>query len=569
MLGLWTAIFVVSFRYKLKLTMNRILLLAIGLLAAPMVFGQSFMAPTTDDPIANRGALATIVANEAYQGFDEPQAYFGEGEFEIFLDFLDETLDRPIIILDGFDPGDQRDITGLYNSLEFDGQNMADLLRAEGYDIVILNQPVYTTEGYEIDGGADFIQRNGLVLAALIEFLNAEKVGDEELVVLGPSMGGLIGRYGLAWMEANSLDHETRLFISFDSPHKGANIPISIQYLINYLAEDSGDPDATAIVDQVLNSPAAKQMLLDHYSAHLLNGSTFEQDPNKLLPDGAENFRDEFQAELDALGFAQNVRNVAMINGAGDGTTSGTPGMEVVNTTLDLGPLITADVAIHFTPEASQTNNVAQFDTFVAGFPAGSFGADAQSTPESDGVDSAPGGTSNFSDALEGGAGNPVIEQFIEALNQDQFCFIPTLSALAIDEADWFAPVDIGGTHSTPFVNYYIPPTNEDHVDVTAESAAFAIEEILQGSLGQEDVLSQAFRLEQNPVSGLFNLRTEAWMHGRLLAFEWFASTGQLIGSSSLTATSVMQLTAPRASGVYLLRISTDVGATTLKVVVR
>jgi len=549
--------------------MKRIILLAIGLLTAPMVLAQTFMAPTTDNPIANRGAVATVVANEAYQGFGEAQAYFGEGEYEIFLDFVDETLDRPIIILDGFDPGDQRDITGLYNSLEFDGQNMADLLRAEGYDIVILNQPVYTTEGFEIDGGADFIQRNGLVLAALIEFLNAEKVGDEELVVLGPSMGGLIGRYGLAWMEANSLDHETRLYISFDAPHRGANIPISIQYLINYLAEDTGDPDALAIVDEVLNSSAAKQMLVDHYSAHLLNGSTFEQDPNKLLPAGAENFRDEFQAELDALGFAQNVRNVAMINGAGDGTTTGTPGMEVVNTTLELSALITADVEIHFTPEATQAINVVQFDTFFIGVPAGSFGADAESTPESDGVDSAPGGTSNFSDALEGGAGNPVIEQFIEALNQDQFCFIPTLSALAIDEADWFAPVDIGGTHSTPFVNYYIPPTNEDHVDVTAESAAFAIEEILQGSLGSQDVLTEAFTLVQNPVSGSFNLQTQAWLHGQELGLEWFATTGQRVGAVKQTATALMRVQAPRASGMYLLRISTDLGSTTIKVVVR
>lgn len=549
--------------------MKRILLPSLALLFSSISLAQSFLPESSQDPIPNRGAVATIVANESYQGFGEAQAYFGEGEYEIFLDLIDGVLDKPIIILDGFDPGDQRDITGLYNSLEFDGQNMADLLRAEGYDIVILNQPVYTTDGLQIDGGADFIQRNGLVLAAMIQFLNAEKVGDEELVVLGPSMGGLIGRYGLAWMEANDLDHETRLYLSFDSPHRGANIPISIQYLINYLAEDSGDPTATAIVDQVLNSVAAKQMLLDHYSAHLLNGSTFEQDPNKLLPAGAENFRDSFQAELDALGFAQNVRNVAMINGAGDGTTTGTPGMQVVSTTLDLAPLVTADVEIHFTPEASQTNNVVQFDTFVIGIPAGSFGADAQSTPESDGVDSAPGGTSSFSDALEGGAGNPLIAAFIEALNQDDFCFIPTLSALAIDEPDWFAPVDIGGTHSSPFVNYYIPPTNEDHVTVTAESAAFAIAEILQGSLGRADLLATAFELSQNPVSGSFGLLAQGWMHGKELQLKWFSTAGQLIRQEAITAQQLNVLDAPALSGVYLLQIVTELGSTSLKVVVR
>ena len=106
---------------------------------------------------------------------------------------------------------------------------MADILRLEGYDIVILNAPVYTTDGKLIDGGADYIQRNALVLVELINFLNAEKVGDEELVVLGPSMGGLIARYGLSYMEQNSIEHETRLYISFDSPHRGANIPCVAQ----------------------------------------------------------------------------------------------------------------------------------------------------------------------------------------------------------------------------------------------------------------------------------------------------------------------------------------------------
>ena len=47
-------------------------------------------------------------------------------------------------------------------------------------------------------------------------------------------MGGLIARYGLSFMEQNSMNHETRLYISFDSPHLGANIPVSFQYLINY-----------------------------------------------------------------------------------------------------------------------------------------------------------------------------------------------------------------------------------------------------------------------------------------------------------------------------------------------
>ncbi|RLD24825.1 MAG: hypothetical protein DRI70_07875, partial [Bacteroidetes bacterium] len=245
---------------------------------------SSFMNDVTQRPIANRSVATQIVAKIDYQGYEETQAYFGEGEYEIFLDNVDGVLDNPIIVLDGFDPGDNRDISGLYNSLTFDGDNLADILRDEGFDIVILNAPQYTTNGKDIDGGSDYIQRNAMVLIEMIDFLNTQKVGDEELVVLGPSMGGLIARYALSFMEQNGLEHQTRLYISFDSPHRGANIPVSLQYLINYLAESLGDPDAQAIVDFVLNSPAAKEMLIDHLTAHLLPGSTYEQDPTKLLP---------------------------------------------------------------------------------------------------------------------------------------------------------------------------------------------------------------------------------------------------------------------------------------------
>ena len=31
-------------------------------------------------------------------------------------------------------------------------------------------------------------------------------------------MGGIIGRYALAWMEQNSMEHDTRLLLTFDTP---------------------------------------------------------------------------------------------------------------------------------------------------------------------------------------------------------------------------------------------------------------------------------------------------------------------------------------------------------------
>ena len=102
---------------------------------------------------------------------------------------------------------------------------------------VILNFPNWTaSDGMTlVDGGADFIQRNAFILVKLINEINSMKVGSEQNVIIGPSMGGLISRYALRYMEQNTLDHDTRLYLSFDSPHLGANVPIGLQYLFNYM----------------------------------------------------------------------------------------------------------------------------------------------------------------------------------------------------------------------------------------------------------------------------------------------------------------------------------------------
>lgn len=514
-----------------------------------------------------RSVVTPITATIGYQGYDEGQAYFGQGEYEIFLDLVDGVLDQPIIVLDGFDPGDGRDIGGLYASLSFGGENLADILRAEGYDIVILNAPLYTTDGKDIDGGADYIQRNAMVLVELIQLLNAQKVGDAELVVLGPSMGGLIARYGLSYMEANALAHETRLYISFDSPHRGANIPISLQYLINYFAEELQDVSAQELVAEVLNSPAAKEMLVDHLLAHLLNGSTLEQDPNKLLPEGAPDFRDAFQTELDNLGFPTQVRNVTMINGSGNGTVVAAPGAVVVNTNLTIDPLTDVDVALNFTPAAGQTNTVTDVTLYFLGIPVSSFSADAESAAATDGVDGAPGGTGSISDALDGGMGNPILIEFLEALQQDLYSFIPTMSALAIDTDNWYGVPTIS---DSPFVNYYIPPTNEDHVTVTTASATFALNEI-RGILGVEDqTLSGQIQLMENPVRDQIRLMVSPQFNGEVLSATLYNLSGQKLNSYRWTELNTsLRWDVNLPSGLYLLQLESESYRTTKKLIVR
>ncbi len=524
--------------------------------------GRFFPEPNPEF-FPQRSVVSTITANIAYQGFGEPQAYFGQGEYEIFLDNIDGVLDRPVIVLDGFDPGDGRGIGALYASLSYGGQNLADELRDLGFDIVVLNAPNYTTDGYDISGGGDFIQRNAMVLIALIQELNAQKEGDEELVILGPSMGGLIAQYALAYMEQQGLPHETRLYLSFDSPHRGANIPISLQYLINYFAVVGGDPFAQATVDLVLNSSAAKQMLIDHLSGHLLAGSDLEQDPNLLLPAGAPNFRDAFQQELDALGFAQNVRNVTMINGAVDGTTIGSPGIEVVNTSLEIDALTDIDIALYFTPSAGQNNTVTDVATYFIGIPISTFSADAESPSTSDGVDSAPGGNGSISLSLGGGGGSPIFQEFLDALNQDYYCFIPTMSALAIDTNNWHWPADLS---ASPFDNIEASTNNSSHVTLNQSMADFAIIEIF-GSLSNDDFTAVVGPKLLNPAKEAIELYLpQTWQQSTLKAY-LYSLDGRLIAQKEWEGvTQNIQWTHELSQGIYLLELHSGTNSAHLRV---
>ena len=196
--------------------------------------------------------------------YGEATNYPGEGEYEIFLG-SDGELNKPIILVDGFDPADSRNITGLYSLLDFTSssgtQNLADLVRAEGFDLVILNFPVYTraADGATIDGGTDFIERNAMLLVELLDIINTLKAGattPEQNVIIGPSMGGLISRYALNYMEANAMDADTRLYMSFDSPHHGANVPIGLQHQLNFLAYNGTQPtvEVQPLIDSFLKS---------------------------------------------------------------------------------------------------------------------------------------------------------------------------------------------------------------------------------------------------------------------------------------------------------------------------
>ncbi|WP_223032859.1 esterase/lipase family protein [Hanstruepera marina] len=520
-------------------------------------------------------AITTIDATIPYQGFGEPSALLGSGEYKIFYDNVDGVLDKPIIFVDGFDPNDSRDIDSMYSLLDYgnSNENLGDIVRDEGYDLIVLNFPeeyLSPTDGTTlIRGGADFIQRNAYILVELINTINQDKVIDaEQNVVIGPSMGGLISRYALTYMESQTLDHDTRLYISFDSPHQGAHVPIGIQYLFNYMVNgDPGISEAEPLVSGLLNSAAAKQMLIDHYLAHV-DGSGYNQAAITHTPIGAPNFRDAFQTELDGMGFPQDTRNVSITNGSGTGQMTGTPGAELINHTFDTGsaevpPFGTVNtraiITVNFAPLASQSNVVTDFigqaevifpGNWVTGF---SYNASAESTAESDGLDNAPGGQFDLFSFDDGT--NPLITEFVQNLNEQYFDFIPTLSGLAISsEPDWYATPDI---NDSPFDNTYIPMNNEPHVTLTDGNVAFALAEIRSETLGMADYSLTNFeiKLQQNPVENQITLLSENIYNNASISI--IDMTGKMVFSDNIDIKNRTDININLNSGIYVLRINT------------
>jgi hypothetical protein len=547
-----------------------------------------------------------------YAGITE---FAGLGEYEVFLDTDTGVLDKPIILIDGFDPGDTRTISGLYDLLNFSGsegdQNLGDLVRAEGFDVVVLNFPSYfrlsdntllniddatdTNADTIIDeadypgstfvnGGADFIERNSMLLVDLINTLNGPvgqggKVGDEELVIIGPSMGGLISRFALNYMENESLDHETRLWISFDSPHLGANVPLGFQHQFNFLGFGLGDDlnvvELQPVVNGLLKSSAARQMLVDHFEAHLAVGSDVNFDPTKLLPE-AHPYRDVFLGNIG--GYPQNTRNVSMINGSGIGSpyqstmgTDVTPGFSVINDTFqDVGPSTNATIQINLTPSINTTAQISKINVVFLGFiDIFDIEIDAQAPVFSSGVDAASGGLFDIGGFTEGLGTEGLVGQFIGALQLDKFNFIPSVSAMALNsdpvgEINWFHDINLGDPESsgdtlneTPFVNWYMPDDNENHVELTEQNVAFALSEIIPETLSNVEFENFVnLKIEKNPIDNdLTILSNKVIGNARISIID---ITGKFVYQSNQTLDRRLTIPLNLDSGLNNLNIETN-----------
>lgn len=226
---------------------------------------------------------------------------------------------KVVIVCEGWDMMDfmaskNRNAAMIYNERIKDPQ--LSQLRNFGYTFLVIDW-----KNSRID-----IKANAMYLVNFIDRLKCNLMdsdNDHQFVVIGESMGGLVARYALCYMESQfyiatckqSQMHHTRLLMTFDTPHRGANLPMAYQWLYK---------DALRVLNGVvpigvhqlsyagnlfLGSRSAQQMLLYHVDTYVPG---FVYTPYAPHPQ-----RPLFLADLASIGnYPQYCKKIALSDGS-------------------------------------------------------------------------------------------------------------------------------------------------------------------------------------------------------------------------------------------------------------
>ena len=507
--------------------------------AATRVDVLRLQTPAPDDTLS-------ITATIPYLG------QFGTGEAYVYLADAHSALTDPIVVPEGFDLDNTMFWDELYDL--FNREELLETIRAAGFDVVILNFTDATT----------YIQRNSFVLVELIDQIRAAIDPGTDIALAGPSMGGLIARYALAYRETNGYEMNERVFVSFDAPQTGANIPLGVQYWIAFFADESAD--AAAFLE-ALDSPASRQMLLMHHT-----------DPPETDP-SPDPLRADLLADLAAIGdYPTMVRKTAVANGSGFRHDQGYPaGAQIIEWEYRS---FLIDITGNCWAVPDMTSGVIFHGLIDPIF----FPADEQIVTVSGTRpwDNAPGGWRDSMadmDEVEAPYGD------IVALHPNH-CFIPSISALALDTEDPFH--DIAGDPDllslTPFDAVYFPATNEEHVAITPENKQWILDEILRAPAAVREtapVASRTSRLHPafpNPASDETAIRFDLARGGRVRLSVYDPSGRRIAvlrdrtlaaGTHRLLWDGADPTGQSVAGGIYLLRLDGPGGGNTVKLVRR
>ncbi|MGW7071457.1 esterase/lipase family protein [Streptomyces sp. NPDC054855] len=367
------------------------------------------------------------------------------GKAWVYLADPAQGLTKPVILADGFSAGPS-DLDFLYEGLDRGEYALISELRARGRDAVIL--------GFD-ERSASILDNAVTARSAILEAI-ARRTGDHPLAVGGFSMGGLVTRYALAKMEHDGGDennHQTELYFSYDSPHRGAWIPIALQSFAHYIRR------LNAAFSNQMNSPAARQLLWQHIAEW---NDTPETDKERV----------EFLAELARVGgWPRRPRKIGVANGVRTGVANGiAPGERAFH---GKGLAITGTHL--YTQRAGDDQLIAQLRVVTLRKPQ----IRTSGLPE---IDGAPGGTLEgfgiLADELDK---IPAIIGLGSEAEIREHCFVPAVSAVALRDIDTHEKLHDPfpeQSEDSELDEYLCATHNEAHTLITQELCTWIVERL-------------------------------------------------------------------------------------------
>ncbi len=415
-------------------------------------------------------------------------------------------ITKPLLIVEGFDPFNARwlkcytkdngDPSVNENHLYYVANDnfLADSLRAHGYDIIILN----------FANGTGDLFTNSMIVVDAINWINQNKVEDNELVVIGPSMGGVLGRFALAFMEDQGLEHQCRLFLSFDAPQQGANVCLGMQHNINS-ALNAGNLLSFTLLEHLTNAkaglldaPATKQLVLYHHSAT----QTIQTNANPS-PDHTS-----FYSLMESLnppygGYPVKCKKIAIANGSSNaslqlGVSNGENLLTWLTNTPPIPYLGSFRLYLRYNALPQHTlKSISQsyiaYSAWIFPFPPSPyipFNISNIFVNNTDPMDNAPAGTQTFHSELYN-SNLATLTPPINA-NYSKDAFIPTKSALDLkNTTDW----------RYNFFNNHISNINNYGAFVFLDDAVTPFDEVYVNLLNHPHVIGS---ITEDPISGIW-----------------------------------------------------------------
>ncbi|MCL9759981.1 hypothetical protein [Frankia sp. AiPa1] len=356
--------------------------------------------------------------------------YYGQGNRGIV---------RPVLLADGFESG-PTNFDAVWEHVDGEPHRFATRLREQGRDLILIG----------FDERSASILNNASTATAAIHQAVTERLGDTRLLVGGFSMGGIVTRYALARMELQRIDHQVGVYLSVDSPHRGATVPIALQAIAHHLAP------VNDTLSQLLNSAAARQLLWRHIEEPTGDSST------------EDSARTEFLEQLDRVGGWPRIpRLLGVASGVGTGHRNGVPpGVLALRSN---GPWLT-DTQL-FTQAGGRDRVVAELRGLL-----GEVTVRTNNFPDLDG---APGGTLGsfgiLADTLKD-AGESV------DVSHRSICFVPSVSAVAVrgieTNDDLYVNIDNLPPEESELDDFLCSSTPVPHSALTDEISAWILDRL-------------------------------------------------------------------------------------------